>query len=544
MAEHDLRAVAFPTLNEAQIEKLGNCAGAFLERYRNGQTLFKVGERDFKFFVVKSGELEIIDESGDTPKTVTVHRSGEFTGDVTQLSGGPAVVSAIARGDTEVYAMSAESVRQFLNTCPDLADIILQAFIGRRQLLRESGNFTGLRVIGSRYSQDTFRIRDFLSRNRVMFTWLDLETDPRVGQLLKDFGVSKAETPVVARARMLLLRNPSNRELAEETGIPQPLEQIMYDLIVVGAGPAGPGAAVYAASDELNTAVPERTAPGGQASRSMRIENYLGFPTGITGSELAERAVVQANKLGVRLPVSSVVKELKFENAYSLIELDSGETVAAKCLLIATGADCRKLSIDGSERFEGCGVYYAATPNEAQLCHGADVIIVGAGNSAGQAAVFLAGRTPKVFPLVRGNDLYKSMSSYLAQRIEKTPNIEVLCNTTVKRMSGDRYLQSVEIVNNKTGEVRTLETPALFSFIGAIPRTDWLPKEIETDSWGFIRTGPALTQSVWVSPSPPFLLETSRPGVLAAGDVRSGSTKRVASAVGEGRWRCSLWKSI
>jgi thioredoxin reductase (NADPH) len=544
MAEHDLRAVAFPTLNEAQIEKLGNCAGAFLERYRNGQTLFKVGERDFKFFVVKSGELEIIDESGDTPKTVTVHRSGEFTGDVTQLSGGPAVVSAIARGDTEVYAMSAESVRQFLNTCPDLADIILQAFIARRQLLRESGNFTGLRVIGSRYSQDTFRIRDFLSRNRVMFTWLDLETDPRVGQLLKDFGVSKAETPVVARARMLLLRNPSNRELAEETGIPQPLEQIMYDLIVVGAGPAGPGAAVYAASDELNTAVPERTAPGGQASRSMRIENYLGFPTGITGSELAERAVVQANKLGVRLPVSSVVKELKFENAYSLIELDSGETVAAKCLLIATGADCRKLSIDGSERFEGCGVYYAATPNEAQLCHGADVIIVGAGNSAGQATVFLAGRTPKVFPLVRGNDLYKSMSSYLAQRIEKTPNIEVLCNTTVKRMSGDRYLQSVEIVNNKTGEVRTLETPALFSFIGAIPRTDWLPKEIETDSWGFIRTGPALTQSVWVSPSPPFLLETSRPGVLAAGDVRSGSTKRVASAVGEGRWRCSLWKSI
>ena len=181
MAEHDLRAVAFPTLNEAQIEKLGNCAGAFLERYRNGQTLFKVGERDFKFFVVKSGELEIIDESGDTPKTVTVHRSGEFTGDVTQLSGGPAVVSAIARGDTEVYAMSAESVRQFLNTCPDLADIILQAFIARRQLLRESGNFTGLRVIGSRYSQDTFRIRDFLSRNRVMFTWLDLETDPRVG---------------------------------------------------------------------------------------------------------------------------------------------------------------------------------------------------------------------------------------------------------------------------------------------------------------------------------------------------------------------------
>ena len=534
MAEHDLRAVAFPTLNEAQIEKLGSCAGAFLKKYPDGQTLFKVGERDFKFFVVKSGEVEIIDESGDTPKTVTVHRPGEFTGEVAQLTGSPAVVSAIARGDTEVYEMSAESVRQFLNTYPDLADIILQAFIARRQLLRESGNFTGLRVIGSRYSQDTFRIRDFLSRNRVLFTWLDLETDPQVGQLLKRFGVTEAETPVVACTRMLLLRNPSNRELAEEIGIRQPLEQTMYDLVVVGAGPAGLGAAVYAASDGLNVAVLERTAPGGQASRSMLIENYLGFPTGITGSELADRAVLQANKFGARLPVASQVAGLKFENAYSILQLDSGETVTAKCLLIATGADYRRLNIDGCDRFEGCGVYYAATPNEAQLCQGSDVMVVGAGNAAGQAAVFLAGRTRKVLLLVRGDDLYKSMSSYLAQRIEKTPNIEVLCNTTVRRMSGDRYLHLVEIVNNRTGEVRTLETPALFSFIGAVPRTDWLPKEIETDSWGFIRTGPALTQSLWTARRSPFLLETSCPGVFAAGDVRSGSVKRVASAVGEG----------
>ena len=460
MAEHDLRAVAFPTLNEAQIEELGSCAGAFLKKYPDGQTLFKVGERDFKFFVVKSGEVEIIDESGGTPKTVTVHRPGEFTGDVAQLTGSPALVSAIAHGDSEVYEMSAESVRQFLNTRPDLADIILQAFIARRQLLRESGDFTGLRMIGSRYSQDTFRIRDFLSRNRVLFTWLDLETDPQVGQLLKDFGVSEAETPVVACARMLLLRNPSNRELAEEIGIRQPLEQVMYDLIVVGAGPAGLGAAVYAASDGLNTAVLERTAPGGQASRSMRIENYLGFPTGITGSELADRAVLQANKFGARLPVASLVTSLRFENAYSILELDSGETVTAKCLLIAAGADYRRLDIDGCDRLEGCGVYYAATPNEAQLCHGADVIIVGAGNSAGQAAVFLAGRT----------------------RVSPGP----------RRRSAQEHVQ----------------------LSGAEDRED--------------------AQYRWTSRRPPFLLETSRPGVFAAGDVRSGSTKRVASAVGEG----------
>ena len=241
MAGHDLRAVAFPTLDQAQIEKLGRCAGASLKHYRDGQALFKVGEREFKFFVVKSGEVEIMDESGETPKTITVHRPGEFTGDVAQLTGSPAVVSAIARGDSEVYEVAAEAVRQVLNTCPDLGEIILQAFIARRQLLRESGDFTGLRVIGSRYSQDTFRIRDFLSRNRVLFTWLDLEADPQVGQLLQRFGVSEAETPVVACARMLLLRNPSNRELAEEIGIRKPLEQVTVRLgrRWGGAGRAG-----------------------------------------------------------------------------------------------------------------------------------------------------------------------------------------------------------------------------------------------------------------------------------------------------------------
>ena len=314
MAEHDLHAVAFPTLDEAQIAALGRCPLTTLKRYRDGEKLFEVGDRDFKFFVVKSGEVEIVDESGETPKTVTVLRPGEFTGDVAQLTGGPAVVSAVARGDCEVYEVSPDALRQLLNVHPDLGDIILQAFIARRQLLRESGDFTGLRVIGSRYSQDTFRVRDFLAKNRVPFTWLDLEADPQVEQLLKQFGVTEADTPVVAWGRKLLLRNPSNRELAEALGLRRPLEQTVYDLVVVGAGPAGLAAAVYGASEGLSTVVLERTAPGGQAGRSMRIENYLGFPTGITGSELAERAVVQANKFGARLPVATPVTGLTFDN--------------------------------------------------------------------------------------------------------------------------------------------------------------------------------------------------------------------------------------
>jgi thioredoxin reductase (NADPH) len=267
----------------------------------------------------------------------------------------------------------------------------------------------------------------------------------------------------------------------------------------------------------------------------MRIENYLGFPTGVSGNDLAERAVLQANKFGACLTLPTPVISLKFENSYPVLHLDSGETITAKCLIIATGADYRRLTAEGCERFEGCGVYYAATPNEAPLCRGSEVVVVGGGNSAGQGAVFLASHARKVYLLIRGDDLYKNMSHYLARRIEQTPNIEVLYNTTVRRMSGDSHLSSVESVNNKTGEVRTLQCPALFSFIGALPRTDWLPSEIQRDDKQFIQTGNNSAQSAhWMARRQPFLLETSRAGVFAAGDVRSGSVKRVASAVGEG----------
>jgi thioredoxin reductase (NADPH) len=534
MAATDLNSVAFPRLDDAHMGALERCAGATLKHYTTADKLIDVGERGFKFFIIKSGEILIVDESSETPTILAVLGRGQFTGDVAHLSGGPSLVSAVARIDCDVYEVAAEGVREIINRFPDLGDVILQAFIARRQLLRQSAAFRGLRVIGSRFSRDTWRIRDFLTKNQVPFAWLDLEDDPEVRRLLERFGVSEADTPVVAWGRRLLLRNPSNRDLAEALGIRRPLQQKVYDLVVIGAGPAGLAAAVYGASEGLDTLVLERTGPGGQAGASMRIENYLGFPTGVTGGELAERAVVQAAKFGARMPVPTPVTSLTFENSYPVLHVDGGETVIAKCVLIATGAEYRRLTAEGCQAFEGKGVYYAATLTEAPLCHGAEVVVVGGGNSAGQGAVFLAGVAKKVYLVVRGDNLYKDMSAYLAWRIEQTPNIEVLLNTEVRRMLGDIRLQVVELVNTKTGETRTLQTPAVFSFIGAVARTDWLPPEIEKDGKGFIRTGPAARSDRWTAGRDQYLLETSRPGVLAAGDVRSGSIKRVASAVGEG----------
>ena len=535
MDEHNLQSVAFPKLDDAQISQLARCTDAAPKLFRDGQVLFAVGQRNMNFFVVKSGEVEIVDRSGDEPKTVTIHRPGGFTGDISHLTGLPAVVSGVARGDCEVYEITGDALRNALNQCPDISDIILQAFIARRQLLRDSPNFTGLRVIGSRYSPDTFRVRDFLSKNRILFTWVDIETDPNVDRLLRQFGVTESDTPVVACGKTMLLRNPSNRQLADAIGIRQPLEDLVYDLVVVGAGPAGLAAAVYGASEGLTTAVLEHTAPGGQAGSSMRIENYLGFPTGLTGSELAGRAILQANKFGAHLSVPTPVNRLTFANTYTIVHLDGGETVTAKCLLIATGAAYRRLAVEGCERFEGTGVYYAATVAEAQLCRDAQVVVVGGGNSAGQAAVFLSGHCSRVLILIRGDDLYKNMSSYLVKRIEQTANVELVTNSAIRQMNGNGHLASLNIVNGKTGEERTVETQGVFSFIGADPRTGWLPPEIERDAKGFVRTGADLARSpYWTSGRQPFLLETSRPGVFAAGDVRSGSVKRVASAVGEG----------
>src|ERR1017187_965409 len=535
MAEQDLNAIAFPTFDEAQMARIEKYASGTPKKFQAGQALFHVGDRDGGFFVIKSGEGEIVDESGDQPKTMMTVGAGQFTGDVGHLTGNPKVVSGIAKTDCEVYQISVETLRGLLNQDPRLSDLILQALIARRQVMRESGDFIGLRVIGSRYSRDTFRVRDFLAKNRVLFTWLDLEGDPAVSQVIEQFGVSEAETPIVACASRVLLRNPSNLELAETIGIRRSVEHTVYDLAIVGSGPAGLAAAGYGASGGLNTIVLERTAPGGQAGSSMRIENYLGFPTGITGGELTDRAVLQAEKFGARISIPTPISKLSFDKAYSVLELDGGESVTAKCLLIATGAEYRRLNVEHCSRFEGAGVYYAATANEVEMCRGTDVVLVGGGNSAGQAAVYLSQNARKVFILIRGDDLCKGMSSYLAHRIMNTPNIEILRCTEVAAMSGDGHLSSIEIVDKLTEKKRTIETGALFSFIGATPRTDWLPLEIEKDEKSFVRTGITLADSPhWTLKRQPFLLETSRPGMFAAGDVRSGSVKRVASAVGEG----------
>jgi thioredoxin reductase (NADPH) len=539
MVVHDLNQLAFPTLDATQVAELARCSGATFQRHEGGETLIEVGDRDFQFHVVTSGAIEIFDVSGDAPREITVHGPGQFTGDVSHLTGNASVIRAVTRGTTEVHAVSGAALRDMLNRCPVLADIVLQAFIARRQLMRESKSFVGLRVIGSRYSHDTFRIRDFLTKNRVLFTWLDLELDPDVGRLLAQFGVSEDETPVVACAQRLLLRNPTNLQLAEEIGLRKHVEKRVFDLAIVGAGPAGLAAAVYGASEGLSTILLDGIAAGGQAGTSMRIENYLGFPTGITGNELADRAALQANRFGAHLSIPSPVVSLSFDGRYPILTLEDEETVVAKCLLIATGAQYRRLGVEDCERYEGCGVYYAATPNEAQMCHGAEVVVVGGGNSAGQAAVYLSAQARKVYHLIRGDDLNKDMSSYLVRRVEQTENIELLRNTEVKRMHGESHISAVDIQNRRTGEETRIEIAALFSFIGAVPRTEWLPKEIETDSRGFVLTGSAVkgalkSASQGPTTRDPFLLETSRRGVFAAGDVRAGSVKRVASAVGEG----------
>jgi thioredoxin reductase (NADPH) len=535
MPDNELMAVAFPKIDADRMAGFAECSLCRRKRYRDGDALFRAGDRDPRFYVVIDGEIEIVDELGDAPKSIVVHGPRSFAGDVSLVSGRPAVVTGYARGDTEVYEVSPDALRQLINHDPELGDSILQAFIARRQLLRESAGYTGPRVLGSHSSQDTFRVRDFLTRNGQPFTWLDLDTDPAARDLLRLFGLTEADTPVVSCGRKMILKNPSPRQLAEAIGARRLPEPKVFDLVVVGAGPAGLAAAVYGASEGLSTVVLETFAPGGQAGRSMRIENYLGFASGITGEKLIGQAVIQANRFGASLPVGTQVCGLSFEGPVNVLRLDGEETVKTKCLLIATGAKYRLLGVEGCERFEGRGVYYAATQMEAQSCVGADVVVVGGGNSAGQAAVFLARHANKVYVVIRGENLYKNMSSYLAGRVEGMGNIEVRKNTEVARLDGDGSLERVELVNRKTGELTRLTCPAVFSFIGAVPRTDWLPPQIERDEKQFVKTGPGLVSSPhWTAKRPPFFLETTRPGVFAAGDVRSGSVKRVASAVGEG----------
>ena len=524
--------IAFPRLSHEQLATLAEYAAR--RDFHDGDALFEAGGNQNAFFVVVSGAVEIIDRSADEPKTIVVHQPGEFTGDVDLLTRRRPLVSAVARGDTRVLEIAPTDIRRIIAERPTVGELILRAFIARREMLIDSG-FEGVRVIGSRRSRDAYHLREFLSRNQVPVTWIDTDDDPGVAELLEHFGLGERDLPAVACNGRPLMRKPTIRDVAEVVGLKPALGTDAYDLVIIGAGPAGLAAAVYGASEGLRTLILDRNSPGGQAGASMKIENYLGFPTGITGATLTANATLQAQKFDARFSIPSPVSSLARDGEHIVIEIEGGEHAVARCVLIATGADYRRLEVPGRERFEGLGVYYEATPTELGSCRDVEVVLVGGGNSAGQAAVFLSEHLPHVILLVRGGDLRADMSSYLVERIEDCDNIEVLDHTQIREMQGGDRLERVVVENTRTGATRTIDTPAVFTFIGAVPRTEWLPREIETDRDGYVRTGRSAGDSPnWKRPRPPFLLETSWPGVFAAGDVRRGSVKRVASAVGEG----------
>ena len=534
--EHD---IAFPRLTPPQVAALQPCGR--LRPIRTGDVLFTEGDRGFSFFVVISGTVEILDRSRGRAVTVVVHQPQEFTGDVDMLTGRAALVTARAASDGEVLEISAVAMRQAVDEWPDLGEIILKAFITRRSLLLSEG-FEGLKIIGSRFSIDAHRLRDFATRNAIPFTWIDLEGDAQAEELLRQFGVPASDTPVVIGREGRFLRRPSIEQLAHCAGLDIALDPAeVHDLIVVGGGPAGLAAAVYAASEGLDVVVLERIATGGQAGTSARIENYLGFPAGISGAELTRNALLQAQRFGARITVPGTVARLGIDDGVRIVTLEGGTKLRTRCVLVATGVSYRRLDLPRFRDFEGAGVYYAATDMEARLCRGDDVVVVGAGNSAGQAIVHLSRYARSVHVVVRGDDLAKSMSRYLVDRVEHIDNVVIHRSAVVSAVEGDGHLAAVALRSeNRAGPDTRLSTSALFLFIGADPNTGWLSGCVELDPKGFVLTGADLPRgtadsATWrAAGRSPFLLETSLPGVFAAGDVRSGSVKRCASAVGEG----------
>jgi thioredoxin reductase (NADPH) len=531
LAETPDRDGAFPRLSEQQIEALATHGTR--RATEPGEVLFREGEEHYDFFVVLAGTVAILADRGtEAERLIAVHGPSRFLGELGLLTGQPAFHTAVVHEPGEVLQVPVERLLRIVSQDAALGDLMLRAYLMRRELLAGLG--AGLKIVGSRFAPDTRRLRDFTARNRLPHRWIDPELDPAAEALLRRLGVAPEETPVVIWGDRIL-RNPGNGELAAIVGLREvATPAAVSGLVVVGAGPAGLAAGVYGASEGLATVVLDGVATGGQAGTSSRIENYLGFPSGISGGELAERAAIQARKFGAQIAVGAGATALERRDGGYAIALEDGTTLETRTAVIATGARYRKLAVERLEHFEGAGVYYAATFMEAQLCVGDAVAVVGGGNSAGQATVFLAEHAQHVYLLVRHGDLGRDMSRYLADRIGRTPGIDVLLETEVRELVGDDALEAVVVEDRPSGERRQLDVRELFVFIGAMPCTGWLGDAVALDERGYVLTGLDAARATEREDDPPLMLETSLPGVLAVGDVRSASVKRVASAVGEG----------
>jgi len=523
---------AYPRLSDAEIAALtsqGDRRGT-----QQGEILFAEGERDCDFYVVLAGHMASVEGHGThEERIISVHARGRFLGELSLLTGEGSFYTGLALDAGEVLAVSVARLRELIARDPAFGDLVLRAYLLRRSILIGLG--VGLRVVGSRYSPDTRRVRDFAARNRIPVRWLDLESDPAAEAMLAQFGVTPDDTPIVI-VYGRLLRNPGNAELAAAIGLPAPsAQQAGADMLVVGAGPAGLSAAVYAASEGMQVIVLDGVATGGQAGTSSRIENYLGFPAGISGAELADRAVLQAEKFGARFAVPAEATAIAQDSGYYRVQLADGTSLTSTSVVIATGARYRRLDVPRLDYFEKVSVYYAASQAEALMCHSDPVAIVGGGNSAGQAAIFLSAHATRITLIVREHDLSENMSRYLIDQVTRLPNVQVMLDSEVRELHGDQVLEAVTVADSSSGARRVLPARALFVFIGAVPCTDWLGGLVDLDDRGFVRTGAgALAAADGADRTLLLPLETNRPGVFAVGDVRSGSAKRVATAVGEG----------
>jgi thioredoxin reductase (NADPH) len=533
----DRAAQRFPELTPAQIDRIESVGER--REIRAGEVLYDVGDQNTRFFVVLSGVVDIVRAVGDREEVVTAHHSGQFTGEINMLSARRSLVRARVATDGTVIAVDRDDLRTLVQRDPELSEILMRAFILRRMaLMGELAQDTVL--LGSRHSGATQTIREFLSRNGQPFVYQDVETDPGVQILLDRFQIGVNEVPVLICHSGRVLKNPSIETLASTIGLSGDLHtDDVHDLIIVGAGPAGLAAAVYGASEGLDILVLESTAPGGQAGTSSRIENYLGFPTGISGQALSGRARMQAEKFGAEVAIGRAVVRLDCDSRPYRLHLSDGQVLRTRAIVIATGAKYRKLDLALLPRFEGAGVYYSATYLESQGCRGEEAAIVGGANSAGQAAVFLSGFATRVHMLVRGPGLAESMSRYLIQRIESTPNVVLRTRTQIEDLQGDTGLEKVRWRHVDSGETETRSIRNLFLMTGADPNTSWLAGCLVLDEKRFVKTGADLlpedlASAHWPLSRRPYLMETSIPAVFCVGDARSTSVKRVASAVGEG----------